>query len=276
MANSLAFRMLSPFGVELTCDLSAPLTCAQQDRFRELFNRHSLILARGQALSMERQREICGLLGPILDRPGEGGYLNNEGGGASASAYCWHSDAAYTEHPFDALSLHAIDVVDGASSTRFVSAQDACDTLPESLRAVLADRTQEMIAPHYTRLATRTCDQRDPEAQKRGFLPTIYANPHNQRDCLWVNELQTVCLLGMEWEASCDVLHTAFDHLYAPGNVFEHFWRNGDFIVWDNIALQHARSNLDSVGKRLLQRAIVGTHGVVPHLAESAIEGEAQ
>lgn len=270
MADTLPFRILSPFGVELTCDLSAPLSEPQHHHFRALFNSHSLILARGQTLSMERQREICSLLGPILDRPGEDGTMTNEGGGPAASALIWHSDAAYTEHPFDALSLHALDVTDEASSTRFVSAQDSCDILPGALREALAGRTQEMIAPHYTRLAERTCDQRDPEAQKRGILPAILTNPHNGRACLWVSELQTTRLLGMEWEASRDLLHSVFDHLYAPDHVFEHRWRNGDFIVWDNIALQHERGNLETVGKRVLQRAIVGTHGVAPHIAMAA------
>lgn len=273
MPDTLPFRALSPFGIELTCDLAEPLTTAQQNHFRELFNRNSLILARGQSLSMARQREICGLLGPILERPGETGTMSNEGGGPAASALIWHSDAAYTEHPFDALSLHALDVVGGGSSTRFVSAQDACDTLPGPLRQALAGRDQEMISPHYSRLAERTCDRRDPEALKRGILPAIYTNPHNHRGCLWVSALQTVCLLDMEWEASRDALHAVFDHLYASERVFEHRWRNGDFIVWDNIALQHERGNLEAVGRRLLQRAIVGTHGVAPHIAAAANEG---
>jgi taurine dioxygenase len=193
--------------------------------------------------------------------------MTNEGGGPAESALTWHADAAYTEHPFDALSLHAVDVVDGASSTRFVSAEDACESLPEALRDVLEGRSQEMISPHYTRLAMRTCDRRDPEALKQGVLPAIYTNPHNGRTCLWVSELQTTRLMGMEWEASRDLLHAVYDHLYAPERVFEHHWRNGDLIIWDNIALQHERGNLGGVGKRVLQRAIVGTHGVAPHIA---------
>jgi len=270
VADLLSFQPLSPFGIELLCDLGEPLTPGQQDHFRALFNRHSLILARGQALSMERQRELCGLLGPILDRPGETGTMTNEGGGPAESALTWHSDAAYTEHPFDALSLHAIDVVDGASSTRFVSAEDACDTLPQTLRQSLEGRSQEMISPHYTRLAERTCNRQDPEALKQGILPAIHTNPHSGRACVWVSELQTTRLLGMDWEASRDILNAVFDHLYAPGQVLEHRWCNGDFIVWDNIALQHERGNLGAVGKRVLQRAIVGTHGVAPHIAAEA------
>lgn len=266
MADSLPFRTLSPFGIELTCDLAAPLSPAQQGHFRELFNRHSLILARGQVLSMERQRELCGLLGPILDRPGETGTMSNEGGGPAESALSWHADAAYTEHPFDALSLHALDVVDGASSTRFVSSEDACETLPGALRKALEGRSQEMISPHYTRLAERSCDRPDPEALKQGILPAIYTNPHSGRACLWVSHLQTARLLGVEWEASRELLHAVYDHLYAPERVFEHRWHKGDLIIWDNIALQHERGNLAGVGKRVLQRVIVGTHGVAPHI----------
>jgi taurine dioxygenase len=264
--GALPFRPLQPFGVELLRDLSEPLSPVEEDHFRALFNRHALILARGQSLSMQRQRAICGLLGPILDRPGEDGYMSNEGGGPSASALTWHADAAYTDNPFDALSLHALDVVDGGSSTRFVSAQDAFDTLPDALAKALYGREQEMIAVHYTKLAERTCDQRDPEALKRGTLPAVYINPHNGRHCIWTSELQTVRLHGLEWEASRDLLLAVYDHLYAPSGVLEHRWRNGDFIVWDNIALQHSRGDLNAVGKRLLQRAIVGVAGVAPHI----------
>ena len=268
----LSYRQLSPFGVELDRDLAEPLSPAQADQFRKLFNTHGLILARGQALSMARQREVCGLLGPILDRPGEDGFMSNEGGGPSASALIWHSDAAYTEHPFDALSLHAVEIVDEASWTRFVSAADAFDSLPAALAAELAGREQDMIAVHYAKLAMRTCDQRDPEALKRGTQPTIYVNPHNGRRCIWTSELQTVSLLGMAWEDSRELLHAVYDHLYAPQRIFEHRWRNGDFIVWDNIALQHTRGDLHNVGKRVLQRAIVGTHGVAPHIQIPANE----
>ncbi len=266
MAVTLPFRELEPFGVEVMRDLTEPFGPSEAYHFGELFRRHGFILARGQELSMARQREICGLLGSILDRAGENGTMSNAGGGVNASELTWHSDAAYTEHPFDALSLHAIEVVDDASSTRFISAEMAWDALPRHLSEALEGREQEMIAPHYTRLAERTCDQRAPEAQKRGVRPTLFTNPHNGRLCVWVNELQSARVLGMEWEDSRDLLHAVFDEIYAPALVLEHRWRRGDVIFWDNIALQHARGNLESVGTRVLQRVIVGAEGVAPHI----------
>jgi taurine dioxygenase len=259
----MAWHKMEPFGAEIVHDLSQPLSPAEAGQFRALFNEHGLLLARGQSLSMERQRALCALLGPILLREGENGYMTNESGGPAASELSWHSDAAYTRAPFDALSLHALDVVDDASSTRF--ARSELD-LPDELRKTLEDREQEMIAPHYTVLAAVTCDQRDPPAQKRGTMPALYVNPHNGRRCVWVNAMQTARLLDMEWDESRDVLHAVYDRLYDPANIHEHRWRNGDLIIWDNIALQHMRGNIENCGKRLLQRVIVGTEGVAPHV----------
>lgn len=264
MPVTLPFRRLEPFGVEVDFDLSQPLGPSLAYHFRELWREHGLVLARRQSLTMARQRELCELLGPILLREGEGDTMSNSAGGPSASPLAWHADAAYTEHPFDALSLHALDVVDDASSTRFVCAEAA---LSEGLLAALDGHEQEMVSPHYTQLAGRTCDRRDPEVLKRGVRPTLFENPHNGRKCIWVSELQTARVLGMEWEESRDLLHAVFDEFYAPERVFEHKWRKGDVIFWDNIALQHARGNLESVGPRVLQRVIVGTKGVAPHIS---------
>jgi taurine dioxygenase len=270
MAGSLEFRPLAPFGAEVLHDLSEPLSETQAAHFIRLLWDHGLILARRQHLSMERQRELCALAGPILLRAGESGIMSNEAGEASTVELSWHADAAYTKAPFDALSLHAIEVVDDASSTRFVSAEHAWVTLPFQLKQRLEGATLEMISPAYDALGGRTCDTRDPEALKRGELPAVYLNPHNGRQVLWTSELQTARVLGMEWEDSRDLLHAVFAHLYRPEHVLEHRWRTGDLVIWDNIALQHMRGSLKACGRRVLQRVIVGTEGVAPHVREAA------
>jgi taurine dioxygenase len=263
--GGFSWRRLFPFGVELDHDFSTPLTQRDAVRFVELLWAHGLVLARGQELSMERQREICRHAGPVLLRPGENGYLNNEGA-LSQSELSWHSDAAYTNAPFDALSLHAIDVIDDASSTFFVNAQDRLDAMPQALRTRLEGCELDMISPAYEALALRTCDQRDHAAQKRSVQPAIRCNPHNGRECLWTSELQTASILQMDWEESRTLLGAVFEHLYQPAHVLEHRWRNGDLIIWDNIALQHRRGSLRACGRRVLQRVIVGTEGVAPHV----------
>ena len=263
-------RALSPFGVEVLHDLSQPLSPAEAQELVALLWEHGLVLARGQRLSMERQRELCGLAGPILLREGETGIMSNEAGEASTVELSWHADAAYTKAPFDALSLHALEVVDDASSTLFVNAEQGWARLPSDLKQRLESKTVEMISPGYDALGGRTCDTRDPGALKRGEMPAVYVNPHNGREVLWVSELQAARVLGMFWEESRDLLNAVYDHLYRPELVLEHKWRNGDLVIWDNIALQHMRGSLKTCGRRVLQRVIVGTEGVAPHIREAA------
>jgi taurine dioxygenase len=218
-----------------------------------------LILARGQTLSCGQQQALSALLGPLLDRSNETGFITTEMAHPSAIAeYPYHSDGAYTANPFEALSLHAIDVVDGASSTRFVSAERGYETLPEALRACLAEHSAEMIKSTYDAVDVRAYEKREPSASRFDERDAIRVHPHSGRKYIAVNELQTARLFGMDWEESHAALRAVFDHLYAPENVFEHVWRKGDFVVWDNIALQHARGSLESAGRRVLQRVIIG------------------
>ena len=178
-ADGLAWRPLKPFGVEVDADLSAPLSPAAAERIVSLFWQHSLLIAHNQSLTMERQRELLGLLGPILIREGENGYLSNEGEHmAVKSGLSFHADAAYTEHPFDAIALHAVDVVDGASSTRFVNAEQAYRELPADLRDNISGRESQMITPGFGILTQRVCDIRDPDFMLKGVRPTVVLNPN--------------------------------------------------------------------------------------------------
>jgi taurine dioxygenase len=261
-----AWRRLDPFGVEIDHDLSEPLSPARSAELVRLLWEHGLLLARGQTLDMARQQALCALFGPVLIRTGENGYLTTEPGiAATLSELRWHADAAYTDAPFDALSLHAIDVVADASSTCFVDTAAALSSLPADLRARIADAEVEMISPHYTAIGTRACDDPDPVATKRSVMPAIHRNPHNGRDGLWVSELQTARVTGMERAGGRDLLHALFDHLYRPEHVLEHRWRTGDLVIWDNIALQHMRGPLKDCGTRILQRVIVGSEGAMSH-----------
>jgi taurine dioxygenase len=265
--EGIRWRRLEPFGVELDVDLSAPLSGEGAHHFTELVWQSGLVVAHGQSISKERQTALMSLLGPILQRAGEQGYISTESGHeVSLSALPFHADAAYTTAPLDALSLHAVDVVDGASSTRFANATRACATLPATLRDVLASHSVDMIAPGFATLDKRSCDIREPEAMCRGERPGLYRHPHTGAECIWVSEMHAARILGMSWEESRAVLTAVFDHLYAPENVHEHVWRKGDIVIWDNIGLQHARPALHEAGRRVLQRVIVGTEGVAPHV----------
>lgn len=258
-ADGLRWRALAPFGIELDCDLSAPHAPARAQRLAALLAHGGYLLARGQALTMEQQTALMEPIGPIIRRPQENGYISTDAEAASSrTELSFHADAAYTDAPFAAISLHAVDVVDDASGTRFVSAERGYATLPDALRGRLDAASAEMISPMLEGVGVRACDARDPEATQRAEFPAVRVNPRTGRPCIGVSEMHTARLTDMDWDASRVLLGEIYDHLYAPENAVEHRWRRGDIVLWDNLTLQHARASLQGAGRRVLQRVVAG------------------
>ena len=256
--GGLKWRPRTPFGVEVDHDLSTPLSPDAAAQFVKLFRTAGMIVATGQTLSMEQQIALLSHLGKVQRSPDGTTYISSEGGDVARLEYTFHADYAFTHHPLDALSLHAVDVVDGASSTRFANTERALATLPAALRDRLAEHTVEMISPTFDAVATRGYEIRDPKYLHRETRPTVLANPRSGHDCVGVGEMHSTQLSDLSWEDSGRLLGEVFAWLYAPENVTEHVWRKGDIVIWDNITFQHARGSIEGVGRRVLQRVGVG------------------
>jgi taurine dioxygenase len=84
---------------------------------------------------------------------------------------------------------------------------------------------------------------------------------------LYVTELQTDSIVGLEPEESEEILAALFAHLYQSGNVLEHRWRVGDLVIWDNVSLQHGRPAMPTAEIRTHRRVVLGRRGVVEQVA---------
>jgi taurine dioxygenase len=70
--------------------------------------------------------------------------------------------------------------------------------------------------------------------------------------------MQTISILGLAQPESDALLDTLFQALYEPTNVYEHEWHDGDLVIWDNLAVQHARQKVDESAPRTLRRVVFG------------------
>ena len=61
------------------------------------------------------------------------------------------------------------------------------------------------------------------------------------RPILYVSELHTSHVSGLTSAKSERLVHDLFRHLHDPRALYSHHWREGDLVIWDNIALQHGR-----------------------------------
>lgn len=251
---TLSMKALQPFGVELEIDLRTPLSQSEQREFRELLFRESLIVCRGQHLDIEEQARVLAYIGPVLHANGEYRKISSDGNlGSQKLGY--HSDLSFTPNPFKVISLYAADVVPAQSYTRFASGIRALRQLPDALRARIEGQTALAVisATQTERKLSYAPAAILPQVERPAVLP----HPETGTPILYVSELQTA-RIGMLPEAESEALITElFGYLYAEDNVYEHRWHNGDLVIWDNLALQHARPDLSGCVPRVLHRIVV-------------------
>ena len=259
-------------GVEVTgVDLARPLGDEEIAELQSAFAERHLVLVRDQAhIEASDQVRFAGLFGPVIcDQPGiDHAFVSNirPEGIIREGALLFHSDLAFTASPVLAISLAAVDVdPDGGTVTRYANAQRALRLLSPPLRSRIEGAWGRHLFDLTNQVGDRrlTEDELDP-AEPRHEHPVVFPNPHNGDDVLYVNDMQTCQITGMDLTDSDALLGDLFEVLYQPGNIYEHHWRPGDLIVWDNIALQHARPDHGPTPRTL--RRVTLAHHTVPDL----------
>ncbi len=256
------------FGAEvLGFDPDCDWPDAQVTALREAYDTHHLLLFRDVGtLAPEMQVKIVALFGPVgANRNAEGQpwtvLRNSEPSGSLPLPF--HSDISFVRHPLDGLSLHALALPGIPTSTTFVSNANAWDRLAPELQTELHDLTADHV---YDDAETMTFD----------WPRLAYAHPvrmeHRRtgRPHLFVSEHHVSRINGMSEERSAEVLPHLFATLYDEEAQYDHVWREGELLVWDNRALQHARTkpSQPSEGERVLQRVAIGLHNFPDQLEE--------
>lgn len=252
-------RSISPFGTEVRSGDWRLSGGAERAELLRLFVADGLLVLRGLSLTMSEQQAFCRTFGPIPDSPYENFYVSNQraDGFLGNKELQWHNDVPYLPSPYLVGALHAVDVDPDATSTKFVSGMQAYESLPQSLK----ERAAGLKALHVRQ---RTSERRNRlEDLQAGDLCTVHPVVRRQdgtgRPYLFVNENMTACIIGIPDAESDALLAELFSFLYADEAVYEHKWQAGDLVVWDNLAVQHARGAVGE-GARTLQRVTCTRH----------------
>jgi taurine dioxygenase len=252
-ACPFAVRLLEPFGAEVDVDLSHPLSDEQAAALRALFFARSLLVFRGQALSMDDQVRAVGYVGPVLAP--SSGYLSPEDGILNTRSLDFHSDLGSTPLPFDAISLHALDVDEGRTATKFASGLLAYAQLPATLRG----RIQSLDMTMVQTVADKARLSYDVPAGAISLVrPVVLTHRITGAPILYCSESAAARIEGLPQAESDALLAELFAVLYGAGCRLDHVWRNGDFVVWDNLSLQHGRDATEPGRPRRLQRVVAG------------------
>ena len=233
----------APFGWEADLDLSASVSEAQREALRHVWRRDGLILFRGANLDKARQMDVCEIFGPVQREAIDNFVVSNvvPGGLLGNAELLFHNDIPYVPVPFIAGSLYAVDVAShGAPPTRFASALKAWERLPAALKARVEGLKALQVRGHILGRRTKLADL---EAEDPCCVhPAMGRQQGTGRPYLFVNMDMTAQFTSLGLAESDALLEKLFGYLYAPEHIYEHHWQPGDLVVWDNLAVQHARS----------------------------------
>lgn len=258
------------FGAEVSgLDLSGPVLPETIARLQAAYDAHHLLVfPRASRLSPARQAEIAGWFGPLggdgmaPDQPWS--FMDNRDA-AGRAVLKFHCDMSPLEFPVEGISLHAVELPRVPTSTTFVSNARAWDALDPALQAEL----RGMKALHHYGEAISLA-LRWPLLEH--WHPVCLKHPHTGRELLFVTEYHTVQLDDLPPDRNTALLEQLFALLYAPAMRYEHVWQLGDLVVWDSLAVQHARTREadPADGPRVLQRVSLGAHSIGSQIAEAA------
>ena len=247
---------LMPFGTKVELASLPSTDSAEAEELRSLYRQDGLLVVRGLHLSHDEQVKFCRIFGPVHESPFENFLVSNvdKTGHLGMRELHWHNDVPFLPSPYLAGSLHALQVDPQAVGTRFASGYRAYERLP----MVLRDRITGMKALHVReRVYDRPTRLTDLQS---GDICTVHdvvrADPETGRKYLFVNQAWTDSIIGLPETESRALLGELYSHFYAEGEIYEHKWTDGDLVLWNNLALQHARG-LAGEGVRTLQRVTI-------------------
>lgn len=296
----IAVRKLGKhLGAEIAgIDLSQPLDERVFAQVADAFFEHQVVVFRHQRLTPPQQIAFSRRFGELeqhvrkehrLDGYPEilvvSNVLDAQGRaiGVQDAGRFWHSDLSYKRVPSLLSALYALEVpVRGGvvlGATSFASTAAAYEALSPDLQVRLRS-LRNVHSYRYYRAKNRAAQEEERAGGGRVVqehvlseeqlasvpdveMPTVRTHPVTGRRGLFINEAHSSRFPALREEESAALLAELCRHIVKPEFRYEHEWRAGDLLMWDNVAVQHkANFDYELPLRRLMYRTTV--RGSVP------------
>lgn len=242
-------------------DLSKPLDVTDQVRLYDAWLEHLVLVFRDQDLTETQQVEFSKTFGTprLQDKPRTDSLPdkrpevmlvgNVEDGALSNGPVAFHSDSSFMPTPLKATALYALEVPTEGGDTLFVNMYEVFER-PEIFHDKRLKKNGRTALFSYT----RAFDGVELSARH----PIVQRHDETGRELIYLNRLHSKEIESFGVSHQTDICVDCYlrDILKwieeAPS--YQHRWRPGDLIVWDNRCTQHARTDFSPTERRLLRR----------------------
>jgi taurine dioxygenase len=171
----------------------------------------------------------------------------------------WHTDMSYLDMPPKASMLYALEIPPTGGNTSFCTMYGIYEALPQQLK----DRITGLKIKHdgtynsggYVRQGVTPTD--DPRQSPGAVHPLVCTHPANGRRMLYLGRRRNAYLAGLELAESEALLNELWSIVDRHEFSWEHVWRVGDLVLWDNRCTMHRRDAFDPNSRRIMHRTQV-------------------
>lgn len=243
-------------------DLRAPLAPEAAEIIRLALAEHLVLTFEKQPIDLDQQKQFAGTFGPlepflayaligentttaVIDN-GTWDEVDRErlpGAFAMSEEFpAWHSDSTYCPQipAVSVLRAEVLPPVGGGTCwanlacayealsppmQQFLSTLEVIHACPPAERSVLGVDT----APQHI----QDLWARELPARKH---PLVALHPGSDRKLLFINPVYAIRIDKLSNAESAALMRWLFAHCTRPDFVYRHLWREGDIVVWDELA----------------------------------------
>jgi len=177
-------------------------------------------------------------------------------GSLGAGEAVWHTDMSYLDVPPMASMLYALEVPPAGGNTSFCSMYATYDALPAETKRRIANLRIKHDGTYnsggFLRQGVTATD--DPRTSPGAVHPLVCTHPDTGRKMLYLGRRRNAYLVGLELAESEALLNELWQFVQRDEFAWEHVWRVGDLVMWDNRCTMHRRDPFDDASRRIMHR----------------------
>jgi taurine dioxygenase len=177
-------------------------------------------------------------------------------GSLGAGEAVWHTDMSYLDVPPMASALYSLEVPPSGGNTSFCSMYAVYDALPAEMKRRIASLKIKHDGTYnsggFLRQGVTATD--DPRASPGAVHPLVCTHPDTGRQMLYLGRRRNAYLIGLELAESEALLDELWTFVDRPEFKWEHVWKVGDLVMWDNRCTMHRRDPFDDTARRVMHR----------------------
>ena len=176
----------------------------------------------------------------------------------------WHSDWSFQECPPSATLLHSKIIPPIGGDTFFINTHKAYGDLTDDIK----NKIDSLIVSHsairpyaddgfYALEKDKDRSMKikpSPKAKEFILHPLVRTHPETRKKSLFINQVYSIAIEGMNEKDSNDLLTFLFLHMDQDKYIYKHKWQENMLVMWDNRSVNHCAQGGYQGYQRLLHR----------------------